>query len=208
MVHERRLESDCSAGSSLAVNPQASRASPLSRRSALRDDEIHRNEDLFLSCRRFGEPDPRLDMTAGLRLKVEPGGGHRSLELRRILEKPGVQNEITVCRVGSDSEIGGPRVEIDGLRPGQDDSVNVGGQRCQGIEEDTPRDYISLVELKWLRDIICAAHRAPSETRRSSIEDRRQRGSFSCIHEMSASPSAGMRPLPVRQSTAACDGAT
>lgn len=106
------------------------------------------------------------------------------------------------------SEIGGPCVEIDGLRPGQDDSVNVWCQRYQGVEEDTPRDYISLVEPKWLRDIVCAAHWAPSETRRSLIEGRRQRGSFSFIHEMSASPSAGMRPLPVRQSTAACDGAT
>jgi hypothetical protein len=147
-------------------------------------------------------------MTAFLGLKIEPGGGHRGLELRRVLEEPGVQDEITVCRVRSDSEISGPCVEIDGLRASEDDSVNVGCQRCQGVEEDTPRDYISLVELKWLRDIICAAHRAPSETRRSSIEERRQRVSFSFIHEMSASPSAGMRPLPVRQSTAACDGAT
>jgi hypothetical protein len=147
-------------------------------------------------------------VTAFLGLKIEPGGGHRGLELRRVLEEPGVQDQIAVCRVGSDSEVSGPCVEIDGLCPGQDDSVNVGCQRCQGVEEDTPRYYVSLVELKWLRDVICAAHLAPSETRRSSIEDRRQRGSFSCIHEMSASPSAGMRPLPVRQSTAACDGAT
>lgn len=90
-------------------------------------------------------------MTAVLGLKIEPGGGHRSPELRRILEETRIQDEITICRVGSDSEIGGPCVEIDGLRPGQDDSVNVGCQRCQGVEENTPCGYISLVEPKWLR---------------------------------------------------------
>ena len=54
-------------------------------------------------------------MTAELWLKIEPGGGHPGLELRRILKKAGVQDEITIGRVGSYSEIGGPGVEIDGL---------------------------------------------------------------------------------------------
>jgi hypothetical protein len=92
VVHERRLESDGSAGSSVAVNPQASRASPLSRGGPLRDDEVHRDEDLLAACRGFGEPNPRLYVTAFLGLKIEPGGGHRGLELRRVLEEPGVQD--------------------------------------------------------------------------------------------------------------------
>jgi hypothetical protein len=66
VVYERCLESDCSAGSSVAVNPQASRAPPLSRGGALGDDEVHRDEDLLASCRRFGEPNPRLYVTAFL----------------------------------------------------------------------------------------------------------------------------------------------
>lgn len=120
-------------------------------------------------------------------------------------ENPRIPGLFQVARAGY-GPISDSRIAVELMLPGT--QGNVGYQRCQGIEEDTPRDYISLVELKWLRDIICTAHRAPSETRRSSIEERRQRVSFSFIHEMSASPSAGMRPLPVRQSTAACDGAT
>jgi hypothetical protein len=93
-------------------------------------------------------------VTAAVWLEVEPGGGHPGLELRRILKEARVQDEIAIGRVGSDSEIGGPGVEIDGLRSRQDDSVTVGRERSQHVEEGTPCSYISHVELERLRDIM------------------------------------------------------
>ena len=65
---------------------------------------------------------------------MEPCGGHPGFELRSVAEEKRVQHEITVGGVRSDGEVGGARVEIDGLGTGQDDGVAVGCEHGQRVE--------------------------------------------------------------------------
>jgi hypothetical protein len=61
--------------------------------------------------------------------ETEVASGLSGLGAGGRAEKARVQDEIAIGRVGSDSEISGPSVEIDGLRARQDDSVTVERER-------------------------------------------------------------------------------
>jgi hypothetical protein len=113
---------------------EACGTSASARRSALGDDEIDRNQKLLAGSTRPRQPGARLDVTAGLLLKMEPGGRHPGFELRGISEEQRVQYEIAVGGVRGDRQVGGAGVEVDGLRTGQDDSVAVGCEHGQRVK--------------------------------------------------------------------------
>lgn len=80
--------------------------------------------------------------------------------------------------------------------------------RCLGEEDrvasSASRSTLRAATYKWIDGV----HRDPDERVKDSSDGDRQRDSYSFIQANSASPSAGMRPFPARQSTTACDGAT
>lgn len=125
---------------------------------------------------------------------------HRAGQLRFVTQEGGIEGQVAVRGVGGDRDcdISITRAEVDSLGSHDDDSLPV---RCQGeqrVEQHPSRRDVQRVEHG------AAAHSCI----RSGRVSRRQRFSFSAIQRRRASPSAGMRPFPVRQSTAACETAT
>ena len=120
--------------------------------------EIDRNQELLAGSGRACQPDARLDVTAGLQLKMEPCGRHPGFELRSLSEEKRVQHEITVRGVRGDGQVGGASVEVDGLSTGQDDGVAVGCEHGQRVKWDPPRSYVSRVEILMSPDIASAGH--------------------------------------------------
>lgn len=159
----------------------------------LGDDQVHRDRQLGSvdGCRR--QPDSGFGGAGG-----EQAGAHRDPELRFVAELSGIDRQVSVGGVRRDADLRVAGAEVDRLRPGDDDGPPVCCEGVEGVEEDAPRGHVPRID----------RHRHFGSPSRSASEASLHVCSFSRSHWTSASPSAGMRPLPVRQSAAACDGAT
>lgn len=125
--------------------------------------------------------------------EAEPGRLHRRLELGLRAQTSRVGSEVCVGRVRSDGKVTVAGVQVDGLRASDDYRVDMAAQRGQRVEQHSAGRHVAGIEVTHPP---CAAGLS------CASDERRQRGSLAAIHSSSASPSAGMRPLPARQSTA------
>src|SRR5207244_3176205 len=87
--------------------------------------------------------------------------------------------------------------EVDGLRAHQNDSTEVLLERAEHVEQNT--SGLDVFDSHWL-----AGHHVSFRFERGPRVPFRHRGSFLRIQASTASPSAGIRALPVRQSSATC----
>ena len=113
-------------------------------------------------------------------------GSHHVLEARVVVEAFGHDGEIGVDGVRCDRDVAVAGVQVDGLCSDEHERVELGAERFEGVQQRAARDGGLRRQRHGLR-------RASSLVR---------------IHSMSALPSAGMRPGPVRRSTAICPSAT
>lgn len=114
-------------------------------------------------------------------------------EERRVQGQGGVGREI------GDRQHRPPGIQVDRLGADDDDRGAVLAQSLQRVEQDPPG--FDVLRLRgWL---VAHLQSQPAEARSCSRQDP----SFVTIHSSSASPSWGIRPLPVRQSTTTWEGA-
>ena len=200
MVDERGLQAARSPGRAVAVDTETRGAAAAAWRRGLRNDEIDRDGDPDAGDRRSGQPDARLDVAADDR-EIEAGFAHRRLEPGSIAEQRRVDREVAVRGVRGDREVALAGPQVDRLRSGDDHCRGMGRERDQRVEQHAPGGNVGGIDHGRIAHVV-----AGSGVNASSVATRHWR-SFSAIHCSSASPSAGIRPLPVRQSTAVCDTA-
>lgn len=163
-------------------------ATSTAHRDSLGDDQVDGDRNLHAVHPRRRVPDARL------RGQCEPSLLHGCREERDVSKLMRIDRQVAVGRVRRDREIRRAGAQVDGLCTGDDDSRSVRRECPQGVEQDTSRRDVCRIERSHHADL------APASIPAS--ESARQERSFSVIQARSASPSAGMRPLPVRQSTA------
>ena len=188
-----------------AVNPKTRAAPSATGGDALGDDEVDRDVVGPLTDTRLLDPDARLDVSSVLGHQVEVRSCHRGFKRRGLAEQARVDGQVAVGGEGCDRLVkdGGTGVEVDGLGAGDDERVAVRGESNERVEQDASR-----------RDVLGSrsgqcTHVAPTPNGGMSARaGARQADSFAASQVSTASPSAGMRPLPARQSSATCVGDT
>ena len=131
----------------------------------------------------------------GVEAQHETSRGH-DLAQQGLLgskERAGVQGNVTVAGEGSHRQAGVPGLQVHRLRTHDDHRRPVVPQSGQRIEQHAPRGDINRVDGHLGHRYTCPLRSMPS------VFFRRQPSS-AAIHSNSACPSAGIRPLPVRQS--------
>ena len=156
----------------------------------LGDNQIHWDQHLLGARASSGHPYPWLN-------RVAPNRGHEAdcsrhlLDERYVVEERGVNDEVAVECVRGHSELTGTGVEVDGLSTNQDDRGLVFSEGLERVEED---------RASYDRAGVGRSGRRAGAGIWSIVV--LQLASFFAIHSSRASPSAGIRPLPERQSSA------
>ncbi len=179
-----------SAGSELAVCSDLDAPSPPSGSECLGNDEIDWEPDLFAACPAARHPRPRLVVAVSLH-ETEPGVGHDLLEEGIVVEQRRVERQVAVEGVGGDGEVSAAGAEVDGLSAYDDQGRAMCAAGLQRVEQHSTGDHSA--------DVVGDGHALPAGGGSRSIGVRHS-ASWSVIHSKRASPSAGMRPLPERES--------
>jgi hypothetical protein len=201
VVHKRCLQASGATGGATAVYAQAGAAASAGGRGCLGHDEIDGDRDFAAVGDRRGDPDAGLDVPVD-EGELEARRAHRRFELWSIVEQRGIDREVTVGRVRGNGEIAVAGAQVDGLGSGDDNRRPLSLQGHQRVEEHAPRGDVTGIHRHAASVGRQRTHFVSPTGARSSSDVARQRVSSSAIHRSSASPSAGIRPLPVRQSTA------
>ena len=198
LVCKRRTTSEASLSSRRPSRPPSTRSS--TSRSARgchsgRNDQVDGDHHLAAVHLSRCQPDAGLfkSLECG---KAKAGRFHQLAEGRSVLEQLRVDRQIAVGRVLGDPQTRGAGAKVDRLGACEYHSGSVATECVQRVEQD-PSSLDVLRREIFRRN---QGRSAPSESARHS-------DSLACIHSSSASPSAGIRPLPVRQSTTTWEGA-
>jgi len=196
VVDQCSFQAGRAARGAAAVHAESGAAPATSRRGGLGNDQIDGHEQLLAGDVDLGRPDARLHVPAVQR-ELKARRGHRRFDQRVGRELLGVDGEVGVGGERRHGQITVAAVQVDRLRAGDDQRVGVRRKGEQRVEQHAARGNVARVD---------GAHDAPVVDR-SASERARHWSSWSTIHDSSASPSAGIRPLPLKQSTTTCDGA-
>ncbi len=118
-----------------------------------------------------------------------------------------VERKVAVRCIRRNGDIADSGSEIYRLRTGNDECFAVRSKSGQGVEQYPPCGDVLRSGRRSGHRVIIAVHQGFSLSVSERSESRHE-VSFNAIHSSSAAPSAGIRPLPVRQSMAAWDGDT
>jgi len=177
---------------------------PPSRGDAVGDDEIDRHEDLLVARVSGSHPDSGFDVSTRLAVEVDPAA-HCALELRGVAEQARIDGEITVRRVRRQAEVNVCRacLEVNRLCAHHDNGPAVWGEPLKRVQQHPPCRDVPRIHVRGR----AARHHGLVSDAAAASEGLCHLGSFLVSHSRSASPSAGIRPFPDRQSIATCVGA-